>query len=501
MIETSHFLPEPLLLFGMGQTSSDPKEGLFLFGPARDQLNPLRIRAGIVGTPAGLSLYRSWVEQISRAIPSPAGSTINVFYPGFRELFACEWSSTPEIAIPISPNEIFAKLRIETRHEAIHSTVGLFCDAIERAINDEEIRPQIWFVIVPDDVYALGRPRSHVPASERVASEHKMSARLAKRLQREPSLFDDDMKAAEPFFFDLDFHNQLKARLLSCKAVTQVVRESTLGGESQATMSRRRLQDAASVAWNLSVSSFYKADGKPWLLANIRDGVCYIGLVFKHDLSGPTEEYACCGAQMFLSNGDGMVFKARPGAWYSPKTGNFHLSQNDSKEMASEIAEAYKLKVGSYPREIFIHGKTRLDEYEWSGILSGLPPETQAVGIRITRSDEMKLYRPGRMPVIRGTAVVESETLGYLWTSGFVPDLGTYPGWETPNPLRIEICRGTADIQMVLTDVLQLTKLNFNSSIYGDGLPVTLRFADAVGEILTAAPDIPSNPLPFRHYI
>jgi hypothetical protein len=37
----------------------------------------------------------------------------------------------------------------------------------------------------------------------------------------------------------------------------------------------------------------------------------------------------------------------------------------------------------------------------------------------------------------------------------------------------------------------------------GDGLPVTLRFADAIGEILTAAPesDIPETPLPFRHYI
>lgn len=38
-------------------------------------------------------------------------------------------------------------------------------------------------------------------------------------------------------------------------------------------------------------------------------------------------------------------------------------------------------------------------------------------------------------------------------------------------------------------DVLNLTKLNFNACIYGDGLPVTLRFADAVGEILTAGPE------------
>jgi hypothetical protein len=53
-----------------------------------------------------------------------------------------------------------------------------------------------------------------------------------------------------------------------------------------------------------------------------------------------------------------------------------------------------------------------------------------------------------------------------------------------------------------MTDVLGLTKLNYNACIYGDGVPVTLRFADTVGEILTAAPrteELP--PLPFRYYI
>jgi hypothetical protein len=107
------------------------------------------------------------------------------------------------------------------------------------------------------------------------------------------------------------------------------------------------------------------------------------------------------------------------------------------------------------------------------------------------------------MPVIRGTMMIESSFVAYLWTSGFVPELETYPGWEVPNPLRIEMCRGNSKIDLVAADVFQLTKLNFNACIYADGLPVTLRFADAIGEILTAAPesDIPETPLPFRHYI
>lgn len=68
-------------------------------------------------------------------------------------------------------------------------------------------------------------------------------------------------------------------------------------------------------------------------------------------------------------------------------------------------------------------------------------------------------------------------------------------------PLIVEISRGEADINVVVKDILALTKLNYNTCIFGDGMPITLKFADAVGEILTAGPikDVP--PLPFGHYI
>ena len=68
--------------------------------------------------------------------------------------------------------------------------------------------------------------------------------------------------------------------------------------------------------------------------------------------------------------------------------------------------------------------------------------------------------------------------------------------------MRIDVLRGEADLLTVMEDVMALTKLNFNACIYGDGLPVTLRFADAVGEILTAGPAVDKQPpLPFKYYI
>jgi hypothetical protein len=48
---------------------------------------------------------------------------------------------------------------------------------------------------------------------------------------------------------------------------------------------------------------------------------------------------------------------------------------------------------------------------------------------------------------------------------------------------------------------MALTKLNYNSCIFGDGKPITLKFADLVGNILTAGPNAELEVLPFKYYI
>jgi hypothetical protein len=80
-------------------------------------------------------------------------------------------------------------------------------------------------------------------------------------------------------------------------------------------------------SWNLSTTSFYKADGKPWRIAEVREGVCYVGLVFKRLENVKARDNACCGAQMFLGSGEGVVFKGAVGPWYSETDNSFHLSK------------------------------------------------------------------------------------------------------------------------------------------------------------------------------
>lgn len=504
-------IAEPELQFAFGQAMAHPKDGLSLYGPLRGPLTGGRLRIGVVATARGRRLYGKFSERLSKHIaPAKENDPNHTLFPGFQAVFGVEWPLEPAAYIEVNPADLDAAISMTDRHQAIHKAVSLYSDAIAIHLRDDaEAHIDLWMAIVPEDVYKYCRPQSKSKkgSTEVAAPVALMDKKQATRLlTNEPGLFAEDAQSAEIYLYELDFHNQLKARLLEHKASVQVVRETTLAPEefpNALGKPLRALQDSATLAWNLATTCYFKAGGKPWQLANVRPGVCYVGVVFKQDASNPEPGMVCCGAQMFLESGDGVVFKGTPGRFKSEKGDDFHLPKDKAKALMSLVVEAYrKGHGGNAPKELFIHGKTRFSNDEWEGFRETVPPETNVVCVRIREDSGVKLYRHGPSAITRGMAWVKSETRGYLWTKGYVPRLQTYAGREVPSPLTVEIARGYADIEQVMSDVLGLTKLNYNACIYGDGVPVTLRFADSVGEILTAAPrknELP--PLPFRYYI
>jgi signal peptidase I len=223
--------------------------------------------------------------------------------------------------------------------------------------------------------------------------------------------------------------------------------------------------------------------------------------VFKTIPNDP-KEHACCAAQMFLNEGDAVVFRGANGPW---KTGDFefHLKAPEAKKLVSRVLETFKDKHGVPPKEFFIHGRTTFTDDEWGAFQEAAPAGTNIIGVRIkTTKGDVKLFRDGDYPVMRGTALLLDDRNAYLWTNGFVPRLDTYIGPETPNPLFITVLRSTGeppDIKTVLADIMGLTKINYNACNYSDGLPVTVRFANKVGDVLTmrSAKDAERQPLKF----
>jgi len=499
-------LKEPELMFGFEQKLEDPRDGLSLFGPF-EKSRPLGIQWGIIGTKDGFNRFKNWVKKIQGPISNIPPDIARPPFPGFEAVFGIPWEIEPVLRLEVTEEEIRKNLYLSDKHQRVYNTVEIFSDKIEKSLREEDKTPNIWFVIIPDEIYKYCRPLSSVEAELKIEPEYKMSIEYAKSIRSETkSLFEIDNKAAIPYEYEVNFHNQLKARLLEKRVVIQIIRESTIAYEDFKTSSGRAIRDLdklqSAIAWNISTTAFYKAGGMPWKVGTIRDGVCYIGLVFKQNpIGGPKS--ACCAAQMFLDSGDGVVFRGAVGNFHDPVSKTYHLNFESAQKLVEKAINAYKEKKGSLPKELFIHGKTSFSYEEWEGFQKGGVSSINIVCVRIKDAKDLKFYRKGKYPVVRGIAYIIDEKFAYLCTKGFIPRLQTSTGLEVPRPLEITICRGEADIEVVLKDIMMLTKLNYNACIFGDGWPVTLKFADAVGEILTAGPiqklDVP--PLSFKFYI
>jgi hypothetical protein len=503
-----HYFEEPNILFAHNQKLSDPRDGLALFGPVEPIYG---IKSGVLSTMDGLHKFKNYLDMIQKPVYNKNSNT-RPFFPGFETVFNAKWESKTIIHKEITLPEMERYIYHSNTHKRTYDLVSLFIEKIIEAKKNIDENIDVWFIVIPDIIYQYCRPLSVLP-TDLVQTSSLISKKKASNFEFYPSFFDnmniEEHKKEEEalsYHYDAHFRNQLKARLLQYAIPTQVIRESTLDWRNYLNNFGEPKHDYSKIeghiAWTLSTAVFYKAGGKPWKLSDIRKGVCYLGLVYKKMEKNTDPKYACCAAQMFLDSGDGSVFKGVLGKFYNEETGEFHLTKEKASELLSIAIKAYYEINGYYPIELFIHAKTRFNDEEYEAFNEIVPNETTVVCITINKRDPIKLYRCNSEYVgLRGLSYIVDYKTAYLWTIGFVPHIQTSLSAGIPNALHIEINKGKASIEQVIKDILALTKLNYNACIYGDGWPVTLRFADNVGEILASTSDVQSPPLAFKYYI
>ncbi len=370
-------IKEPKLRFGHGQAMEYPRDGLFLFGPVDQAQRIKQINYGIIGTRSALRRFRLWSKEVTGFIEPPNESPHHVCFPGFAEVFGAVWPNDPvEVIDDIEEWEIDSAARIENRHEAVYKTVDIFVSRLEEARRRLEVPIPLWFVVVPEIVYRLCRPKATVPVADRLPQTVTISEKFARSLATTPTLFPEDARQAEIYDYVLDFRRQLKARLLASQTVTQIIREPVLEPAAFTDGLQRPLLpgalDRANLAWNLCTAAYYKVGGLPWRVLNVRDGVCYVGITYKKTSSDAKGSYACCAAQMFLSDGDGVVFRGAMGPWYNSDLKQFHLSTDEAKNLTEMVIQAYRRDHrGAAPRELFLHAKSEFSEEEWLGFQAG----------------------------------------------------------------------------------------------------------------------------------
>lgn len=515
MTDTFHFLGEPLLEFGHGQTAEDPHDGLALFGPAESRAQlPDNI---VIGTTMGVELWKAWCA----ALNSPAACVDRGRhrawppFPGFDVAFGARWPS-PVRSYTVDAEKLSEASWKADRYDRAFAVANLYMEPLDR-LAKLDARPALAICVVPEEVHENCRPQSSVAVAKRSdAARTREEVKFLKqaiddRKSGQFRMFDDDDPSIASALDEMDdfeearglspdFRRQLKARMMGHELPVQVIRESTLRITPQVRNGERGTNPLSDRLWNFGTAVFYKCGAKPWKTPWAREGVCYVGLAYKLTEDGRN---ACCAAQMFLDSGDGVVFVGEFGPWYSSERGEFHLPPDKAAALLRGTIETYKQEDGRPLTEVFLHARSGIDPEEYEGFLRACPPGVRLVAIRV-RQDRagLRLYRydehpnvakRGQHPVQRGVFWQRSARHGLLFTNGFKPRIATYDGFEVPVPLAITIQRGDCDLVQVAKDILGLTKLNYNSCQLGEGRPITVKYSDRVGEILLANPGLPPD--------
>jgi len=489
----------PKLQFGGALSVSDPKVGLAKAGPfdlhfgsaARKE----KLGVGIIGPQDMIDLTRAWIARCMLPIPIIDGeSLLKRTFPGFEETFhsalVVEDSWTIRLDID-KADKLKAALAEDDSFRRFEKVLTTYADALDSLAARDVNRPDIVILAMPSEVLR----KSHAVERKATAEENKAAAAIRKaKLSNQLDLFDlaEEIQQTEEDFLKRDLRHALKARALKAKLPIQIVTRNLLEDSA-------RGQDAATRAWNFSVGAYYKAGGVPWRLPQTGPETCFVGISFHHLRTTKRHIVQSSLAQAFSSEGEGFAIRGEAVPARPNQRRNVHLSEEQASSLATNIVKEYAARAGGPPVRVVIHKTTHFDAAELTGIRTALA-DIPIVDLVTLVPSNLRLLRLGVYPPKVGTLCTVNDMSSYLFTSGFMPELGTYPGPHVPQPFEIRMQSGGDKVDAA-QDVLNLTRMNWNTADIRGKWPVTLSFARRVGGILDEFGDTEPGETSFRYFI
>ena len=497
-------IPEPELSFRGGGRSVDPKTGIELFGPAALDHGPRSsVRVGVIGTGDTITRLRGWVEQAKGRIDAgmnarnkPYDPFLAPSFPGFTNdaAFGCDVAFADRLTVTLTQSQIDRCLTAGTFEARVRAMVELVAGQLS-ALADKSPPPDVVICAMPKAVeVACGRQANDPSKRRRIPrAERNWERRVARDRQRgQGSLFDllpdEGGFLPEPTGFR-SFRNALKAHAMRAGLATQLVWESTLDGS-------RRLQDPATVAWNFFTALYFKAENMPWELRFSSPRTCFVGISFYRESDDPNSPTRTALAQAFSEAGEGLVLRGERVTWDRERDRKPHLSRDAAERLLREALALYAQHFGDPPKRVVLHKTSRYWPDELAGFRAGLGSIHSHDFLAVERRG-VRFLRLGHEPPVRGTMVELGRRNYLVYTQGYVPFLRCYPGPRIPNPLEVVEHHGDSAADVVCSEILALTKLNWNTCAFAGGSPVTIAFARQIGTIMK---ELPAGAEPLTRY-
>ncbi len=138
-----------------------------------------------------------------------------------------------------------------------------------------------------------------------------------------------------------------------------------------------------------------------------------------------------------------------------------------------------------FPKRLVLHKTSNFDAAEIYGFTQAARKlHINQIDLVSIQHSDMRLYRSGVYPPLRGTHLSLTEQHNILYTRGSVPYYETYPGKYIPSPLEVKLAYYDESPNLICDEIIALTKMNWNNTQFDRKYPITIECARKVGEIL-----------------
>lgn len=520
-------LPEPKLEFGDNFICDDPKKGISIGGfySTANHTHRSEVRISIIGTKRNIQDLKDWIAKLADVIEATEqqvgdSKDAQIVDGEIQDLELGSEESLDKIGelfddyapTENKESETFINKRLNPDFIGFNKNSTFKCEFLNDPLNNIDIKQDLIDAIISSKSTTLLEKGDEVINLYRLAFVKHLenfNTRPDVCLIVIPSNVFKKLHSISAGKYKINFRRKLKAVLLQCGGdiPVQLILEDTI-------LKKKQMQDLSMVAWNFTTAQYYKTDSIPWALTDIDKDSCFVGISFHSVLSDVDNLKRSSIAQAFNREGKGLIFVGKQFNWDVSLTHVRapHLKYEYAKNLMSSVIETYvKQNRGLKPRRVVVHKTTEfwnssinIEYAEVEGIKDGIRHVLGEAEIDLVtiKDSEIKLFRTtGIYPVARGTLFEIDKTEGVLYTTGYIPYFETFPGMHMPLGKSIQIFEGESTLRNVCNEILALTKMNFNNCNYYDSLPITLRFAQKVGEIIQYLPQGFEPPSKYYFYM
>ena len=485
-------IKEPMIKVGNNIELPDPKLGLSLFGTYQEEKQEINIKIGIIGDSNSIENANEFFKRIETEIEGHKQNLLHIGFPGLEtdSKLNIKLSFNEKWDAMITDSEVESAVKKDHLHERIEETVEIIEQKVKN-ISDREPTPDVIIVALPEKFYErcvdIRRGKRKLPwksyQEKRIIRSKTVNQSLGK--------WGVEIKEKEVIEIT-NLRSYMKGECMKYSIPTQIILPRTFENKSTT-------QDHASIVWNLITGLIYKANHIPWKVSGLDQNKCYMGIAFYRDRKYTEDWMRTSLAQVFSLSTEGLVLKGNQ-VPVDRDTNSPHLAENDAENLIRQAIQGYKEQTGFPPKRLVLHKTSRFNEAELKGFRRGGKDINQLELIALgTRG--FKLIRWGNYPPLRGTVVKLPDKSVLLYTQGYIPYLDTYPGLRVPSPLEILEHHGNSKTDKICHEILALTKMNWNNASFCCRAPITISFAQKVGDILRETPSSIEPKTKFRYYM